>query len=329
MVTSTTADGTLSVDLHHHRHPSSHSPSSPSASSTASSLCRIIVESLEILLRNRALFLSITLFFAFPLCFLLSSLSVSSIPLRSKILRLEYLATVAPTHYESRQVWKESREVFLSLLQLKLLHLVPANSIALIAAISAVTAADSGRKRPVGFRSTIAAVRPAWARVAATAICVYAISWAYAGLPAAAAAVLAPGIGRSGIRVGIWVVGLAVEVYMMAVMGMALVVSIVERRSGWEAIRVGSDLLEGRRVCGWVLSGGMAAATGVIGWRMEEAAVEDVMTATWVERWWERAVVVGVYAAVVVWGFVVSTVFYREARKRHGIRDHEMEILEA
>ncbi|CAN1223104.1 hypothetical protein LINGRAPRIM_LOCUS726 [Linum grandiflorum] len=301
---------------------------------------RILIESLEIMSRNKRIFLWITLFLSCPLSFLLFSLNFSSFRLKSQILRLEFLATVAPTRYESRQVWKESREVFLSLLRIKLIHLVPANLLATLTAIVSVdSAAAVGGGATIG--SAIAAVKPAWTRVLATSICMYAISWMYAGIPITMMAMAAAG-GDGGIRFGIWVVGLGVEVYLMAVLGMGLVVSVLEKKSGWEAIRVGFELMDGLRVCGWILSGLFAVATGLVGWRMELTAVDSggddvnglageaakLVTCTAVEGW-ERLALVGVYAVVVVWGFVVSTVYYKEVRKRHGIKDQVDNILDA
>ncbi|CAN1223096.1 hypothetical protein LINGRAPRIM_LOCUS726 [Linum grandiflorum] len=282
--------------------------------------------------RNKRIFLWITLFLSCPLSFLLFSLNFSSFRLKSQILRLEFLATVAPTRYESRQVWKESREVFLSLLRIKLIHLVPANLLATLTAIVSVDSAAAVGPTTIG--SAIAAVKPAWTRVLATSICMYAISWMYAGIPITMMAMAAAG-GDGGIRFGIWVVGLGVEVYLMAVLGMGLVVSVLEKKSGWEAIRVGFELMDGLRVCGWILSGLFAVATGLVGWRMELTAVDSgageaakLVTCTAVEGW-ERLALVGVYAVVVVWGFVVSTVYYKEVRKRHGIKDQVDNILDA
>ncbi|CAN1223098.1 hypothetical protein LINGRAPRIM_LOCUS726 [Linum grandiflorum] len=272
--------------------------------------------------RNKRIFLWITLFLSCPLSFLLFSLNFSSFRLKSQILRLEFLATVAPTRYESRQVWKESREVFLSLLRIKLIHLVPANLLATLTAIVSVDSAAAVGGGPTTIGSAIAAVKPAWTRVLATSICMYAISWMYAGIPITMMAMAAAG-GDGGIRFGIWVVGLGVEVYLMAVLGMGLVVSVLEKKSGWEAIRVGFELMDGLRVCGWILSGLFAVATGLVGWRMEK-----LVTCTAVEGW-ERLALVGVYAVVVVWGFVVSTVYYKEVRKRHGIKDQVDNILDA
>ncbi|CAN1811473.1 hypothetical protein LINPERHAP1_LOCUS26232 [Linum perenne] len=320
------ADGTksLSVDLDHHRHNHHHNPNLPSP-------IKILVESLSIFSKNKRFFLSVTLFLSCPLSFLLFSLNFSSFRLKSQILRLEFLATVAPTRYESRQVWRESRELFLSLLRIKLIYLIPANLLSVVTSIVVVDATGGAKKSPT-IRSAIAAVKPASTRVLATSICIYVISWMYAGIPATVMAMVSDGVGRLKIQFGIWVIGLGVEVYLMAVLGMGLIVSILESKSGWEAIWVGFDLMDGLRVCGWVLTGLLAAATGLIGWRMEELMVageaSDMMTWRAAEGW-ERAALVGLYAVVVVTGFVVSTVYYKEVRKRHGFKDLEDEILDA
>lgn len=82
-------------------------------------------------------------------------------------------------------------------------------------------------------------------------IFIYAILLAFAPLQRIFAS-LAP---WSELRFIVLPIGSGVEVYLMAVLSSGLVASIGEERFGWEAIKVGSGLMAGRRFCGWVLSG--------------------------------------------------------------------------
>lgn len=113
----------------------------------------------------------------------------------------------------------------------------------------------------------------------------------------------------------------------MAVTGLALVVSILEERFGWDAIRVGSGLMAGRRLCGWALSGLLVMVTAVIARKLEEVMDgQDLMERS--STGTMTRVVVGIgdkfgwvilYGLVVLWGYVVTSVFYCECRKRHVI----------
>lgn len=122
----------------------------------------------------------------------------------------------------------------------------------------------------------------------------------------------------------------------MAVLGMGLVVSILEERFGWDAIFIGSDLMEGKRVCGWVLSGLMGLVTGLIGWKMEglkmdgeDSAKETRWKAVMLLKGWETLGLAVVYGVVMVWGYVVTTVFYCECRKQHVVWEVEGGSVEA
>ncbi|XP_038695436.1 uncharacterized protein LOC119992715 [Tripterygium wilfordii] len=112
----------------------------------------------------------------------------------------------------------------------------------------------------------------------------------------------------------------------MAVMGIGLVVSITEERFGWDAIQVGYRLMEGRRMSGWILSCLMVLISGMIGWKMDRLlimAIDRQDPSSW---WMAVKVVVGgserfglvcLYGFVVVWSYVIATVYYCECRKRH------------
>ncbi|XP_024159284.2 uncharacterized protein LOC112166642 [Rosa chinensis] len=293
-------------------------------------LKQVLIDSVKITLRNKQTFLSIFALTTLPLSLLLFSLSLSSHPLKSHVFHLESLASQAPTRFEARQVWKESRDDAVSLFRIKLLYFLPSFLFSLTASVTAVTAtslAYHGRS-PNLLRSSLAAVKSSWSRPFATSVCIYALLVAYALVPPTLAAAV---FASSGSRFFIRIIGSGLEIYLMAVMGLGLVVSILEERYGWEAIRVGSGLMAGKRLCGWVLSGSFVTVTAVIARKLEDVMdgqdlMEQSSTGTMTR------VVVGIeekfgwvilYGLVVLWGYVVTSVFYCECRKHHLINLHE------
>lgn len=294
-------------------------------SSHSSSCLKILWESFKILARNKRLFSLIYVLLALPLSFLNVSLSLSSYPIKSEIFRLEFVASRASTRFETRQFWRESREVAISLLHLKLIYLLPSYLFSLIAAVTLVVSTESSYiRRPTSLKTAFAAVKSTWTRPLVTSICIYAILLLYSSVPYTLAAVI--GSSSPGLRFVIRLIGLGVELYIISVLGLGLVVSIVERRYGWDAIWIASRLMEGRRICGWVLSGLLAVMTGGIGWRLESLIMETDISAEESKRTgteaegWKKAWLVGIYGVVVIWGFAVTTVFYCECRKRQDVR---------
>ncbi|XP_062013292.1 uncharacterized protein LOC133729745 [Rosa rugosa] len=294
-------------------------------------LKQALIDSVKITLRNKQTFLSIFALTTLPLSLLLFSLSLSSHPLKSHVFRLESLASQAPTRFEARQVWKESRDDAVSLFRIKLLYFLPSCLFSLTASVTAVTATSSAyHGRSPNLRSSLAAVKSNWSRPLATSVCIYALLIAYALVPRTLAAAV---FASSGSRFFIRIIGSGLEIYLMAVMGLGLVVSILEERYGWEAIRVGSDLMAGKRLCGWVLSGSFVMVTAVIARKLEDVMdgqdlMEQSSTGTMTR------VVVGIeekfgwvilYGLVALWGYVVTSVFYCECRKHHVIVSNENE----
>lgn len=113
----------------------------------------------------------------------------------------------------------------------------------------------------------------------------------------------------------------------MAVLSLGLVVSIAEDRFGWEAIRVGSGLMAGRRISGWVLSGLFVMVSGAIAMDLQrimddQDSLSSTSTAMRVVDGFRNKVgLILVYGGVVVlWSYIVNTVFYYECRKRHVYR---------
>lgn len=104
----------------------------------------------------------------------------------------------------------------------------------------------------------------------------------------------------------------------MAVTSVALVVSVSEERFGWDAIRVGSGLMEGNRVCGWVLSGLFVLGSSLIGSKVER--LMDGEDSIGVE---DKAVLIVSYGFMVLWSYVIMTVFYCHCRKQHPIKESQ------
>ncbi|KAJ4833140.1 hypothetical protein Tsubulata_006252 [Turnera subulata] len=309
----------------------------PDHQSCLAATATALTNSVRIIITNRRVFFSIFALLALPLSFLAFSLSLSSFSVKAHVLHLESLAALSSTRFEARHVWKESRESAISLLHLKLLYFPPSYLLSLLASVASVSAAHSASSgHPASLESSLSAFKSSWYRPLLTSICIHALLFLYSCVPYTLGAAAGAGPGGSGAaRLAIWAVGWGVEVYLMAVMGMGLVVSIMERSFGFGAIRVGSELMEGRRVCGWALSGLLAFLTGWIGWRME-ALLRGAMDGGDVEtppKWsvemglarWDWVGLVCLYGLVVVWGYVVSTVFYFECRKRHVVREDDCE----
>lgn len=287
------------------------------------SFAAVILLSLNVFLRNPRIFLSIYALTVLPLSFLLFALSLSSHPIQARILHLEVVALAAPTRFEARHVWEESRAAALSLLFRRALFLLPCSALSLLALVSAAasaSAAASGRR--ASLASAVAAVRHGWKRAGVTSICAYCVVLVSGHVVRSSAAVSPPGAPRLALVV----LGSGVEVYLMAVLSLGLVVSVLEERFGWDAIRAASDLMEGRRVCGWALSGLLLLVTGFIGWELDGLMMNG-RDALWgsgstavmelVMDYGNEVGLTFLFGLVVLWGYVLVTVFYCECKKRH------------
>ncbi|KAB1204185.1 hypothetical protein CJ030_MR8G028266 [Morella rubra] len=286
--------------------------------------------SLKVFLGNKQLFLSIFALAALPLSFLLFSLSLSVQPLKSNVYNLEAVAFLSSSRFEARHVWKESRADALSLLKVKALFFIPIYFLSLLVSITAVhsTASACHAKRPT-LLAALTAVKLTWRRPFATTILIYASSLLYAQVPRTVATLT--GSPRSEFVV--LVIGSAFEVYLMAVLSLGLVVSIVEEELGWEALRVGSCLMAGKRLSGWLLSGLLLLGTGTIARDLErkmdsrysslDSSTMAVRVSTGAK---DNAGLILLYGVVVLWGYILTTVFYCECRKRHAVRDDEENV---
>ncbi|OIW19453.1 hypothetical protein TanjilG_09473 [Lupinus angustifolius] len=283
---------------------------------------KIILDSLKILFSNKLVFTFILFFTILPLSTLIITQSISLHSRSIQIYYLEILALYSSTRIEARHVWQESRHDALSLLRTKALFSLPIYFLSLSAAISSVHSTVSTTSPTL--HSAAKSIYFNYKRPFLTSIFIYAILFVFSSVRLIFSAVSASRFVVNTIASGI-------EVYLIAVLSVGLVVSIAEERFGWDAIRVGSGLMEGRRVCGWVLSGLLVLATRVIGLKVEESlaageveppeflGLTDVVAKGIGAE--EKAVLIGCYGLVILLSYVVMSVYYCECRKQHPIRE--------
>jgi len=278
------------------------------------SAVKMVMDSIKIIACNKLVFLSIMLLTTLPLSTLLISQSISIHSLTQQIHHLKALARFAPTRFEARHVWLQSREDALSLLRIKALFSLPSYLLSVAAALSAVHST-----RLALHANATPSLLSAALRLFAPTLFVYAILFAFSPLPRFLAALAS----SSSARLLLLASGSALEVYLMAVMSVALVVSVAEERFGWDAIRVGSALMEGSRACGWALSGLFVLGSSLIGSKVERLLEGE----NWI-RVEDKANVIVWYGLLVLWSYVIMTVFYCDCRKRHPIREPQPEQLQ-
>nr|DAD45586.1 TPA_asm: hypothetical protein HUJ06_003816 [Nelumbo nucifera] len=269
------------------------------------SALKTLVDSFKILQTNLSLFISIFVLTTLPLSLLSFALSLYSHPLQLKIYSLEALALLSPTRTEARHVWEESRADLLTLLRFKALFFLPSYVISLLATITSVnsTALAFSGKRP-SCQTAIAAVQASWKRPLATSIYAFAILLAYEFVPLTCSAVVG---GGARARWLVAVIGAAVEVYLRAVLGLALVASVVEETFGWEAVKVGWRVVEQKRVFGWVLAGCLVLGSGGVG-----GGVRVVMDG---QDWVMKIGLACLFGLLILWSYVVNTVLYCECSR--------------
>lgn len=231
-------------------------------------------------------------------------------------------------------MWKESRADAVSLLRTRSLFSVPIFILSLLAVITAVNSASLAyhNKRP-SFHTAVKAVKESWKRPFVTSICVYAVMSAVAVV----LRILTAFVDSAGARFAVAVVGTVFEVYLMAVLSLGLVVSVMEDRFGFDAIWVGSTIMEGRRFNGWVLSGLIVLMSGGIGWQLEglmdgqellgkSYSAKESTAMMVIMGFGDKVGLVCLFGLEVIWSFVVNTVFYRECRKRHVLKNENETI---
>ncbi|CAA0395528.1 unnamed protein product [Arabidopsis thaliana] len=286
-----------------------------------------LLDSFMILFRNKHILFPIFAFIAIPLAALHLSITLTSFRLKNHVFRLEALANVVHTRFEARQIWQESREDAVSLLHLKSRYFVPSFILSCMASITVITSTSfSHQGINPSLKSSFASVKSSWMRVTATSIIVYGLLFLYSPIPMFLSAL----VGYTPtLRYLITILCLGVEVYIMAITGLGFVVSVLEERYGFDAIKEGTALMKGRRITGLALAGVFVFLSSFIGHGMEKLAKELDMDLS-SGLWWRSVVVAGgwdgwklvcMYGAEVVLSYVVITVFYCECRKRHGNSD--------
>ncbi|XP_074273680.1 uncharacterized protein LOC141597208 [Silene latifolia] len=307
-----------------------------------SPLIFIFLDSIKLIfIHNPKLFLIIYIVGALPLSLLVASLSLLSTSryLKSHIVRLEFLYQIVDIWIEAGNVRETSELDLKRLHRFKVGHAVPIlifslfTTVSIVTAVTAAVSSPSGKKRSSKptLRTVFTALRVGWYRTLITSV-VSVLFWVVSGhaLPALIAAVGYP------TSIAVLFISVAIDVYAMAVLGVALVVSVAEDRYGIDAIRVGSGLMKGRRISGWVLSGLILLSMNCIG--KEIVGVLDGKD--WGEvnegKNWMVEMRVGYVIGLMVllgwlvmWCYVVITVFYCDCRKRHAvIRQDEQELLD-
>ncbi|KAJ4958300.1 hypothetical protein NE237_025411 [Protea cynaroides] len=273
-------------------------------------LCIIytFTDSIKILFRNPKLFICISIFIIFPLSLLILSLALYSHPLQDQIHHLQAIAQFSTTRFEAGHILKQVRVDSVTLLWIKALFWIPCYVLSLLAMISAVnsTALSCAGKRP-NLQTAVTAVRLTWKRSLVTSICVFVIMVVYVHLTNAVMDCVGWNARAKWLTV---VLGVVLEVELMAVLSFAMVVSVLEELFGWEAMSVGWRLMEGRRLCGWVLAGFLILVSCGIGWgfRVTMDDQEETMVV--------MMGLIGLFGLIVLWSYVVYTVFYCECRSR-------------
>ncbi|XP_022728797.1 uncharacterized protein LOC111284384 [Durio zibethinus] len=291
-----------------------------SSSSYCSVLLKLFSDPFKIFFRNKHILFPILLFLTLPLSFLLFSLSFSSRPLKRHIFHLESIALYSSTRFEARHVLKESRDESLSLLRLKLFFSLPSSILSLLSFISTVHVTSlsvslSPSNRP-SFLSTVNALKLAWKRVVVTSLCSYALFLLYIQVPQLFSAAFR---NHPRLSLPILLIGLGFEVYLMGVLGLGLVVSALEEKFGWDAFRVGSDLMVGRRVCWWCITCMLVVVSGWIGSRFEKLTDSEDLVKSGVLAvlmGWETVGLLWFYGVLVIWSFMGTTVFYCDCKHR-------------
>ncbi|XP_010536945.1 PREDICTED: uncharacterized protein LOC104811819 [Tarenaya hassleriana] len=291
-----------------------------------------LLDSIIILFRNKRIFLSIFTFLTLPLSALHFCLTLLSLHLKDHVFHLEALANVVHTRFEARQIWQESREDAVSLLRLKSRFFIPSFILSCISCITATTSSSvSYHGQNPSLRTASASVKSSWMRVTVTSITIYTLLFLYSAIPLFLSAFFH---SMPALRFPFMVLSLCVEVYMMAVTGLGLTASALEEQYGLDAVWVGSSLMKGRRVSGLALSGGFVFLSSLMGNAMEKRAraVQVAEAESWwgamAAGGWDGAGLVLLYAAEVLIGYVVTTVFYCECKRRHENRDEDVVLVD-
>lgn len=115
---------------------------------------------------------------------------------------------------------------------------------------------------------------------------------------------------------------------MISILSLGLVVSIAEERFGFDAIRAAAAMMADRRLSGSILTAMFLLASSSISSEMEGLmdGVDHWMrtTATVTSNVaigvGDKVGLISLYGVVIITGYVVTTIFYCECRKRDFVR---------
>ncbi|XP_042482309.1 uncharacterized protein LOC122062732 [Macadamia integrifolia] len=180
----------------------------------------------------------------------------------------------------------------------------------MITSVNSTALACAG-KRP-NLQTAVSAVRVTWKSAFVTSICVFVIMVIYVHLMRTVTALVGWSVHAQWLMV---VLGAVLEVELMAVLSFAMVVSVLEERFGWEAIRVGWELMEGRRFCGWLLAGFLVLISRGVGWgfRVSLDGQDETMMVVMMGLV-DKMGLICLFGMIVLWSYVVYTVFYCDCR---------------
>ncbi|XVE98682.1 hypothetical protein REPUB_Repub03eG0128700 [Reevesia pubescens] len=105
----------------------------------------------------------------------------------------------------------------------------------------------------------------------------------------------------------------------MGVLGLGLLVSALEEKFGWDAFRVGSDLMVRCRVCWWYVTCTLETTSGWIGNQFEKLTddANTIKSGDWtVVIGWETMGLLWFYGVMIIWSFIVTTIFYYDRKSR-------------
>ncbi|KAM7267778.1 hypothetical protein ACFE04_009944 [Oxalis oulophora] len=265
-----------------------------------------------------ALFFLLTL----PLSLLTFSLSFSTLSTTHNILHLESIASLTPTRFEARQILKETRADAYSIFLTKSLYFSLSFPLSLIATASSVSTA-AAKPSPLKI---------SFPRLLATSIVTYAVLLLYSITTRVASTIISTWFPSFGLGLVMFLIGSGFEIYLMCVTSIGLVVSVLEEKVGLEAIRVGLNIIEGRKVVGWVLSASGVAVSGWITWKWEKAMdgvdLENGNILTVVMSDWVKIGLVFGYGLFMIWSYIVTTVFYCGCKRRQRHNDNDNNEVE-
>ncbi|XP_031484435.1 uncharacterized protein LOC116253642 [Nymphaea colorata] len=281
----------------------------------------IIRDSFRLILADFTTFLPTILLASIPI-FLLLFFSLSVVSLRKEISYKESLLPWLPGGVTALHVKGEIAGNVRHLLKYKAVYWLPTYVFSVMSTVTTIKlAASSNMCQKPKFRLAMAAVRETWWRLAITSLYVTVFREAYDQFARVAGVMALGGLMRTTVGVVVaWGGLLILRVYIMVVLSMGMVVSVLEGRWGLEAVGIGWELVEERRLSGWILGGFQAALSYGTGWwwclsgdRIGCGSTSSSSTGT-------ELLLVGLLSAVmVVLSDVLNTIYYFDCKMCQGM----------